>query len=545
MLIILSWVLINSYFLSRYIQVVNYQDNVPFKIIAIFVISWVVLSSYYACYHVVSFVFSLLALNSKSKHPKCYGSTPKVAILYPCMNDFQEHAVDSYLCQSYQNYHIFILDDSTVPEEKEKVDDYVKSHSQKITLIRRKDRSHFKAGNLNNAIRQLDSDYKYFAIMDADEIISCDFTKETVAILEANSKVGFVQTCHDLYGKTVFGQMAGEGIDPHFKYFLPARNRFGFVYLYGHGVMVRTQACLDVGGIPEIVSEDVALATRMRIKGYHGIYADDIVCQEEVPPTYEAWRKRNGKFVRGTLEFFTKEFPDFIRAKNISLTEKIDLSTALSVLYIPIFFLVFLVLIHVVLPFFVKDSYSITVLGENNAQHGYIHTAMAIFRPLWGWDTFVFTLFSVFASLCYLIPCFIRSPLRVMRYILRMTTVHLSVSLQTLIESANWILTKKAMFCSTGNRKTQALDKKMSTKVEGYMGYVVIVCSIITGSICLMSLGISLALIPLMLRSNFPGKVCAVLILLPMILTIISFGLVPMGLLGISGAFVGFAFAHH
>ena len=538
------WIFLNSLFFQRYLEVVSNQILLTSKIISIIVLIWIIIASFYGSYHVVSFLFSIISIRFGNRVTKDYNHTPKVAILYPCMNDLQEKAILSFLNQGYTNYHIYILDDSTIPEEQERANRLQNRYSEQIVVIRRQNHNSFKAGNLNHALGQIKDSYKYFAVMDADEIIPSNFLRETVAIAESNPKIGFVQASHRQYGKTSYGKKTGDGMDLHWNYFLPARNQFGFVYFYGHGALIRTEACIKAGGFPEIVAEDVGLAVTMRESGYRGYYASNVICQEEVPPSYAAWRKRNGKVVRGTLEFLATMFPAFAKSKNISLVEKLDLMIASSILFLPIPFLIFIFLLHVIMPFFSNDSYSVSSIWFGTSDTGYIHTTMGLFKPLWGWDTLIFTLFTIFAPLCYLVPNFIQSPLKVTRYIWKMNTIHLSETVYVFSETFAWLFTHRAIFCSTGNKSGFSINS-LGTYVESIIGILILLCSAFTGSLCLAAVGLSIAIVPLLMNTNLKSQLCTFLVLLPMAFILLTFCLIPLSMLGVTGAFFGVALLHH
>src|SRR5205085_2057210 len=222
-------------------------------------------------------------------------------------------------------------------------------------------------------------------------------------IAEGNKELGFVQASHHEYGETEYGKQTGEGISLHWNYFLPARNRFGFVYFYGHGALLRFKALIAVGGFPEVVSEDIALTTRLREAGYRGYYAHDIKCQEETPPSYQAFRRRNKKITSGTLEFLVRFYPSFLRSPNVSLVEKFDLLIASSIIYLPIPFVGFLCILYFIMPLLSEwpNLGSLLPIKGISAQH--LRATAAMFGPLWYWDSLAFIFFTVFAPLCYLI----------------------------------------------------------------------------------------------------------------------------------------------
>lgn len=539
------FILLNSIFLIRYIEVLNNQTNIISKSIALLLLGWIILSSFYACYHLCSFVFSVIIKKRSKNRNVDYLSTPNVAILYPCMNDFKAKAVDSYLRQTYANYHIFILDDSDSFDEKRKIDAYQESHVDRISIFRRQDRQGYKAGNLNYALSLIQDQYKYFAVMDSDEIIPEKFLTETAAVAEANPGYGFIQTAHTQYGETPYAQKTGDCVDLHWNYFLPARNDHGFVYYYGHGALIRMEACLRAGGFPEIVAEDLALAVRLRQLGYEGYYLDTIVCREETPRTYYSWRKREGKVATGTLEFIAREFWNFAKSKNIPVAEKLDLVISSSIIYMPLLFLGFISLLYIILPIFYSDSYSFSSPWLKDSGGGYIHTAAGVFKPLWGWDTLAFTLFIIFAPLCYIVPALFKRPMKIITYIWYMNTVQLSNTLNISKEVFEWIWTRKSAFLPTGDR-TKKSHVTSWNRIESLAGLALVLIGIKTLSLCLMATGFSIFLVPLLLKKNLQGSPSAVLlVLLPMTLTILAFGIIPFGLLGFTGIFAGIALAHH
>ena len=538
----LFWAALNSHFASRYLVVVDAPQQLAGKIVAAGIVAWILLASFYACFHTTSFVFSLLVDRFAKPVTKNYQSMPPVAVLYTCKDDMQEAALESCLAQAYPNRAIFVLDDSLTEAEQARVDRFCRHHEQ-VTCLRREGRDGFKAGNLNHALRSIGEQYPYLAVVDADEILPKDFLVETVAIAEGDPSLGFVQARHRMYGQTAFGRGAGDGLELHWSYYLPARNLFGFVYFFGHGALLRTKACLTVGGFPEIVSEDAALAMRMRTAGYRGHFTSDVVCLEEVPPSYGAFRARHAKVVRGTLELIARELPGFLRSKHVSCTEKLDLSVATAGIYLPIPFMAFVTMLHFVMPLFLTETYSFTLRAASDAEFGYILTSAGLFRALWGWDTLAFTAFTVFAPLCYVLPDFLRTPGRVLGYVFRITPVSLSTVPQTVRECVQWLYGRQNTFDNTGRRDAPRLARAVA--IDTCVGAALCLCAIVTGSLFLLSLGLSVLMIPLLMKSNGQGRLVAWLLPVPLALTLVAFISMPALLLGFSGALVGVALAHH
>ncbi len=475
------------------------------------------------------------------KAARNYEAKPPVAILYTCMNDVKEEAIASCIGQDYPHYDLYILDDSPDLEERKRVDFVRKKYSGngvQIYIIRRKERTGFKAGNLNNALRQLVNRYAYFCIVDADEIIPKIFLSEIVAIALGNKDLGFVQAAHSQYGKTVYSKQTGDSIDLHWSYFLPARNLFGFVYSYGHGVLFSSNALMRIGGFPESVSEDIAVSTKLREAGYQGYFAYDIKSYEETPPTYQSFRRKNRKIVSGTLDFFREFYPSFFQSHNITLLEKIDLFIALSVIYLPVLFVGLLTVLYGILPILLKFDYSQSIHLQQ------FQIPIQIFRPLQNWDSIAFLLFTVFAPLCYLIPNAIHSPVKVIFYTLRIGTIHLSICLHTVRTVLKWAITRKSSFTATGDRTYQTTIS-FDNIMEGLFGICVIIAGYLLGSICLIAVGFSLALVPILVKNNLEGKFTPLLITLPLLATIINIVGAPALLVSAAGIFANAALVHH
>jgi cellulose synthase/poly-beta-1,6-N-acetylglucosamine synthase-like glycosyltransferase len=517
------WILLNFVFLNKYYIFIISQHAWSTKIFAVIIVGWIALTSFYAIFHVISFFFSIIIRKIYRNTPRDYTNTPPVAILYACKNDIKEKAVEACLRQNYPNFAVYILDDSSSDKEQQLVDSLQQKYEGKLYLIRREIHSGYKAGNLNNALKQIGEAYTYVCIVDSDEIIPVTFLRDLVSILEKDKNLGFVQASHRQYSETDYGKFIGNNIDLHWKYFFPARNLFGFVYSYGHGVLLRTKVLLEIGGFPEIVSEDIAVSTKLRENGYKGYYAYDVESLEEAPPSYQAFRRKNKKIVGGTLEFLYKYSWQFFRSKNIPLTEKLDLFFTLLVIYLPILFL-----------FYVLTTYAIILSGGNLKM-------TAIFNNIY---FLLFFFFTIFAPLVYLIPSLIKSPLKVLMYILRMGTVHLSTCVQTTAIAIKWLVDKKTGFVPTGDRVH--VNSGNSPIVESLIGLGLIVAGILTTSLYLIAIGLSLIFVIFMVKSQDQRKFTLFLLPIPILITLIALFGAPVSLALASGAiFTGVVWAFY
>lgn len=530
--IVSFWMILNFYFWPRYTLVIQGKLHRYESVLSSIVVFWIVLSSFYASYHLMSFLFSLLARRNEDGVFRDYTSEPPVAILYTCMNDLKEKAVAACLAQNYPNFSVYILDDSTIATEQNRVDALRNKYAERVSIIRRKNRKGFKAGNLNFTLHNIAHSYKYVCVLDADELIPVNFLHEMVAIAEVNKEIAFFQASHQQYGETEYGTATGDGIEFHWNYFLPARNRFGFVYFYGHGALLNSQILMSVGGFPEVVSEDLALTARLREAGYRGYYVHNIKCFEETPPSYQAFCRRNRKIVSGTLDFLVRFYPSFLWSKKVSLVEKVDLFIASSLLYLSIPFLGFLFLVHLVIPSICEKDYF------------NIQATMVMFQPFHGLDFLLFILFITFAPLCYLLPNFLRCPKKAMLFLFRMYTINLSICFQTFKEVLIWVTTRRVFFIATGDRSQMMLGR-LTGYAEALIGLVISILGVLMGSICLIAVGWSLMLVPMLIRRNLNGNFQATVALIPFVLTVLGIIGTPLFLVGVSGILAGVVLAHY
>src|SRR5215831_6210880 len=325
-----TWMLVVLLFFPTYYDIARNIHSPIIGIAAGLTIGWLNLTALFAVYHALSFLasFGVRATGCKAQLADISLTTPAVAVLYPCMNDFDEQAFQSCLDLQYDNFSIFILDDSTDENEIRRIDEARQLHPDQIQVIRRASRVGFKAGNLNHGISAIGSGAQYYCIVDSDECLPPDFLRRSVSIAEADQSLGFVQAAHRTYSRTDAADMLGGGLRTHWDYFLPIRNYSGFQYFIGHGALLKSSAVRAVQGFNHVVAEDLDIATRMRIKGYKGFFDFETNCFEAVPDSYESFCARSAKILTGTLEFISRGYYNFAQCNNVSMAEKLDVLLA-------------------------------------------------------------------------------------------------------------------------------------------------------------------------------------------------------------------------
>lgn len=241
----------------------------------------------------------------------------KVLLLYCTCNDFEPECLDESIKQKYKNYEVVILDDSSKDEYKIRIDEYAKERN--IKVIRRKDRKGFKAGNINNYLLSEEvkqSDYKYIVILDSDEIIPNDFIIKCLQYFKHYNNVGIVQCTHiATRNKNFFMNLFHIGVNSHWSCYQVMKDKYGFSSMLGHGAMIKRECYEAANGFPELVAEDLCLSIELKNIGYTVAFAPNIICQEEYPVDYLAFKKRHSKWTQGNLEFIKSYTGKILKSK--------------------------------------------------------------------------------------------------------------------------------------------------------------------------------------------------------------------------------------
>ena len=310
------WLSLLLYFNPRLLALMDAAPNLFARLaVIIFVVCldffWLLM-----VYHVAMIGVSIRLRQKRGEEPvlPALSVHPPVAVLYTTRNDFREEAVHSCLDLDYPEAHVFILDYSTSANYQKRIDDWASTFSSKITIIRRPTHEGFKAGNLNNALRQIKDRYPYFVICDADGILPKKFITSLLPYFAWDPQTAFVQALQKANPAQdgFFGRTMGYMVMSHYRHFVRAKNRFGFVMFYGHGALLATKAWEAVGGFPEVVTEDLAFAAKVREHGFRGYYTERVECLEDFPPTYGQFRVRTEKWIRGTTLFLKSGYPIFV-----------------------------------------------------------------------------------------------------------------------------------------------------------------------------------------------------------------------------------------
>jgi cellulose synthase/poly-beta-1,6-N-acetylglucosamine synthase-like glycosyltransferase len=208
---------------------------------------------------------------------------------------------------------IQVLDDST-DETREVINQavsYWRARGVNIEVVRRAVRTGFKAGALAHGLARTEAEY--IAIFDADFVPTRGFLRSACPYLVADPGLAFVQTRwgHTNRGHSLLTWLQALSIDGHFGVEQYARWKSGYFFNFnGTAGIWRREALLDAGGWHlETLTEDLDISYRAFLKGWRAVYVRDIESPAELPVSFDAYRRQQHRWARGSLECAIKHIP--------------------------------------------------------------------------------------------------------------------------------------------------------------------------------------------------------------------------------------------
>jgi len=208
---------------------------------------------------------------------------------------------------------IQVLDDGRTgdPDELARGIMSVVPQAVNLKVLRRGDRSGFKAGNLAFGLKH--SDAQYVAIFDADFVPPSDFLRRTVPALIADSGLAYVQARwkHANRTKNWLTRAQGMLLDAHFAVEQEARFRAGVPMSFNGTAGVWNRDAIDDGGgwTGDTLTEDLDLSMRCAMKGWRSALLSDVEVPGELPDTAAAWRAQQARWTTGHAQTARKLLP--------------------------------------------------------------------------------------------------------------------------------------------------------------------------------------------------------------------------------------------
>ncbi len=237
-------------------------------------------------------------------------SWPAVTVQLPLYNEayVAERLIDACAGLDYppELLEIQVLDDST-DETVDRVAYRIafwKARGIDMVHIRRKDRTGYKAGALQNGLALAHG--AFIAIFDADFMPHPDFLRRTIPLFLKDDALGLVQGRwgHLNASSSLLTLLQAFGLDTHFAIEQQVRSRAGyFVNFNGTGGVLRKQCIQNAGGWQaDTLTEDLDLSYRAQLQGWRFLYLHDLEVPAELPSDMNALRSQQFRWAKGTIE---------------------------------------------------------------------------------------------------------------------------------------------------------------------------------------------------------------------------------------------------
>lgn len=216
-------------------------------------------------------------------------------------------------------HEIQVLDDST-DETRDIIDRTVaelRAEGHRIVVLRREDRSGFKAGALSAGMNQAAGEY--IAIFDADFVPPADFIYRTLPHFFADPRMGLVQARwgHINAEESLLTLAQSIGIDGHFMIEQSARTFSGLMMNFnGTAGIWRKAAIVDAGGWSgDTLTEDLDLSYRAQLRQWHTHYITELEAPAELPTTVTAFKSQQFRWAKGSIQTARKLLPIIFRSQ--------------------------------------------------------------------------------------------------------------------------------------------------------------------------------------------------------------------------------------
>lgn len=212
--------------------------------------------------------------------PPVVHRTPlRLAVLVPTYDEPIEVLLPTVAAATavHLEHETWVLDDGNRPEVREL------AAQLGARYIARTDRSHAKAGNINNALTVVDADV--IAVLDADHVADRELFRHTLGHF-VDPRVAFVQTPQDFYNLDSFehverrsGRRYSEQ-ELFYRGLAAGRNAWNAAFWCGTNAVLRLTALNSVGGIAtETLTEDIHTTIRLHQRGWRSVYHNEVLAR--------------------------------------------------------------------------------------------------------------------------------------------------------------------------------------------------------------------------------------------------------------------------
>lgn len=229
------------------------------------------------------------------------------------------------------------------------------AHKRNLTLTHLKNRSGGKSWAINKVA--LNSNAKYFAILDSDWIISFEELGRAIHYLANNKQYAYAQLAWRATDKPMNFVAGLDQVSIEYRHQFENRVRIWKdipVTIHGSAVVINTQDFCKIGGFREnVLSEDVDLALRFMLSGKFGAGICCLTMQQHPCDHISQFFWQKARWAEGRSQMLKKYLLQIVSSKYFTFKQKVVWIYYLAYFGRCVAFLVLLVLM--VAGFIVKD----------------------------------------------------------------------------------------------------------------------------------------------------------------------------------------------
>lgn len=261
-------------------------------------------------YGINFYYLTFIAARGKSiVQPQDPDDWPHVTIQFPVYNEMYvaRRLIEAGAALDYpaDRLEIQVLDDSTDETVEIVAETVARLRAQGVNIhhLHRIHREGYKAGALRDGL--MTASGEFLAIFDADFIPLPGFLKAIIPHF-VDDQLAFIQARWDHANRdySLLTFLQALSIDAHFMVEQFSRSAGGYWFNFnGTAGVWRKAAIEDAGGWQaRTLTEDLDLSYRAFLRGWRALYLRDVTVPAELPVTFNAFRRQQHRWARGSLE---------------------------------------------------------------------------------------------------------------------------------------------------------------------------------------------------------------------------------------------------
>ncbi len=251
---------------------------------------------------------------------------PMVSIHVPAYNEPPEMLIatlNALAALDYPHYEVLVIDNNTKQEAVWRpVEKHCAVLGDTFRFFHKAPLTGFKAGALNFALSETDSDAKIIAVIDSDYCVESSWLRDLVPQFN-DTNVAIVQAPQDYSdaSENVFKAICFAEYRGFFHIGMITRNERNAIIQHGTMTMVRRECLEEVGGWSEkTITEDAELGLMIFSQGYQAVYTAKSYGKGLMPDSFLDYKNQRFRWAYGAMQILRHHAKQLTGRKPSKLT---------------------------------------------------------------------------------------------------------------------------------------------------------------------------------------------------------------------------------